>query len=184
MGRAFIVAVLAIFTILAAQFRSYTQPLVVMSVVALSYIGVVVGMWIMDYAISMYVLYAIVGLAGIVVNDSLVLIDFVNQERERGAGVREAVRTASSHRFRPILLTTVTTVAGLLPMAMGLQGGSIVFGPFASAIVFGLSVASGLTLFVVPSLYLLLEDAKARLGRGRDAGAPPLEIGAPGAPGA
>jgi HAE1 family hydrophobic/amphiphilic exporter-1 len=165
MGRAFIVAVLAIFTILAAQFRSYTQPLVVMSVVGLSYIGVVLGMWIMDYALSMYVLYAIVGLAGIVVNDSLVLIDFVNQERSRGAPAREAVRTASARRFRPILLTTVTTVAGLLPMALGLQGGSIVFGPFASAIVFGLGVASALTLFVVPSLYLLLEDTKARLRR-------------------
>ncbi|MGH0033438.1 MAG: efflux RND transporter permease subunit [Myxococcota bacterium] len=181
MQRAFIVAILAIFTILAAQFRSYTQPLVVMSVVGLSYIGVVLGMWIMDYAISMYVLYAIVGLAGIVVNDSLVLIDFVNQERARGAPVREAVRTASAHRFRPILLTTITTVAGLLPMAMGLQGGSIVFGPFASAIVFGLGVASALTLFVVPSLYLVLEDVETRLRRRKSGDAEPLELGAPGA---
>ncbi len=180
MGRAFIVALLAIFTILAAQFRSYSQPLVVMSVVALSYIGVVIGMWIMDYAISMYVLYAIVGLAGIVVNDSLVLIDFVNQERVRGRSAREAIRIASSYRFRPILLTTVTTIAGLLPMAMGLSGGSVVFGPFASAIVFGLGVASALTLFVVPSLYLLIEDAKSRLGRSKEPAPGPVGIGAPG----
>ena len=70
-------------------------------------------------------------------------------------------RTARSHRFRPTLVTTLTTIAGLLPMAMGLSGGSKVFGPFAAAIVFGLAVASGLTLFVVPSLYLALEDAGA-----------------------
>ena len=155
------VALLAIYMILAAEFRSYSQPLVVMSVILLSVIGVIFGMWVMDYAISMFVFYAGVGLAGIVVNDSLVLVDFVNRERAAGRGLREALRTASSHRFRPILLTTLTTIGGLLPMAMGLSGGSKVFGPFAAAIVFGLAVASGLTLFVVPSLYLALEDAGA-----------------------
>ena len=93
----------------------------------------------------------------------LVLIDFANQERTRGRNAFEAIRIASAHRFRPILLTTVTTVAGLAPMALGLSGGSVIFGPFATAIVFGLSLASGLTLFVVPSLYMLLEDAKERL---------------------
>ncbi len=155
------VALLAIYMILAAEFRSYAQPLVVMSVILLSVIGVIFGMWVMDYAISMFVFYAGVGLAGIVVNDSLVLVDFVNRERAAGRGLREALRTASSHRFRPILLTTLTTIGGLLPMAMGLSGGSKVFGPFAAAIVFGLAVASGLTLFVVPSLYLALEDAGA-----------------------
>jgi predicted RND superfamily exporter protein len=104
------------------------------------------------------VLYAIVGLAGIVVNDSLVLIDFVNKERDRGTDAREAVRIASRKRFRPILLTTLTTVAGLLPMGLGLTGYSIVFGPFASSIVFGLAMASVLTLFLVPTLYLTIDD--------------------------
>ena len=125
-----------------------------------SFIGVIFGMWIMGYALSMYVLYAIVGLAGIVVNDSLVLIDFVNQERARGTSAVEAVRLASFKRFRPILLTTITTITGLLPMAMGLTGYSRIFGPFATAIVFGLAVASTLTLFLVPALYLALEDLK------------------------
>ncbi|HJO24880.1 MAG: efflux RND transporter permease subunit [Myxococcota bacterium] len=172
MGRAFGVAVLAIFGILAAQFRSYLQPLIVMSVIAFSFIGVVVGMFLMEtlvggYALSMYVLYALVGLAGIVVNDSLVLIDFVNRERARGTPGRDAVRIASRKRFRPILLTTVTTIAGLAPMAFGLSGYSRVFGPFATAIVFGLAAASVLTLFVVPALYLTLEDAARRFGRVR-----------------
>jgi multidrug efflux pump subunit AcrB len=170
MRRAFLVAVLAIYAILAAQFRSYAQPLVVMSVVAFAYIGVVVGMWLLNvtlggYAMSMYVMYGLVGLAGIVVNDSLVLIDFVNQERARGTPALEAVRLASRRRFRPIMLTTLTTVVGLLPMALGFGGKSPVFAPFATAIVFGLMAASLLTLFVVPSLYLGIEDLKARLGR-------------------
>ena len=160
-ARAALIALLAIYAILAAAFRSYAQPVVVMSVVALSYIGVVLGMFIMGYPISMFVLYAVVGLAGVVVNDSLVLIHFVNRERAEGAELREALRTASSHRFRPILLTTLTTIGGLLPMAIGLSGGSNTFGPFAAAIVFGLAVASTLTLFVVPALYLLLEDVQA-----------------------
>jgi len=162
---ALFVALIAIYAVLAAQFRSYLQPLVVMSVVGFAYIGVVLGMWVLDYPFSMYVLYALVGLAGIVVNDSLVLIDFVNQERRRGTAVLEAVKVASQKRFRPILLTTVTTIAGLAPMALGLQGRSVVFAPFAAAIVFGLAIASLLTLFVVPSLYLTLEDAVGRLRR-------------------
>ncbi len=164
-GRVMLIALLAIYMILAATFRSYSQPIVVISVVAFSYIGVIIGMFIMDYPISMFVLYAMVGLAGIVVNDSIVLIDFVNREREYGSDLRSAVRTASSQRFRPILLTTVTTVAGLLPMAVGLSGGSKVFGPFAAAIVFGLAVASALTLFVVPALVLTLADIQGWIAR-------------------
>ena len=163
---AMLIAVFSIYGILAAQFRSYLQPLIVMSVIGLSFIGVSVGMWAMNelvgrYAISMYVFYALVGLAGIVVNDSLVLIDFVNQERARGSGTWDSVRIASEKRFRPILLTTLTTMAGLLPMATGMTGYSPVFGPFATAIVFGLAASSGLTLFVVPAFYLILEEAKA-----------------------
>lgn len=168
--RAFGIALLAIFGILAAQFRSYLQPLLVMSVIVFSFIGVIIGMAIMNllvggYALSFYVMYAMVGLAGIVVNDSLVLIDFINKARDRGASPIEAVVEGSRKRFRPILLTTVTTVTGLLPMAIGLTGYSRVFGPFATAIVFGLSVASLLTLFVVPTLYLTLEDGKTALAQ-------------------
>ena len=115
----------------------------------------------------MWVMYATVGLAGIVVNDSLVLMDFVNRERARGTPLLDSVRIASSRRFRPILLTTVTTIAGLLPMSLGIPEKSTVFGPFATAIVFGLSVASLLTLFVVPAIYVSLEDAKRALARRR-----------------
>jgi multidrug efflux pump subunit AcrB len=136
-----------------------------MSVIAFSFIGVAVGIFLLDYALSMYVIYALVGLAGIVVNDSLVLIDFVNQARAGGASAWSGIVVASRKRFRPILLTTVTTVVGLLPMALGITGKSVVYGPFAAAIVFGLAFASILTLFVVPSLYLGIEDAKDAFAR-------------------
>ena len=174
MGRAFSLALLAIFAILAAQFRSYAPPLIVMSVIVFSFIGVTIGLYLLSlvwsgYALSMYVLYAIVGLAGIVVNDSLVLIDFINKGRERGMSARDAVMAGCEKRFRPIFLTTATTVTGLAPMAIGLSGYSTVFSPFAASIVFGLAVASLLTLYVVPMLYLALDDAEVRFAawRGR-----------------
>jgi HAE1 family hydrophobic/amphiphilic exporter-1 len=172
MRQAFILALIAIYGILAAQFRSYVQPLIVMSVIGFSFIGVIMGNYLLDYSLSMFVIYAMVGLAGIVVNDSLVLIDFINHERARGASAVDAIRSASGKRFRPILLTTVTTVAGLLPMALGVTGKSVVYGPFAASIVFGLSVASVLTLFLVPALYLGLDNARDCV-RGRLAGSDP-----------
>ena len=172
MRQAFILALIAIYGILAAQFRSYVQPLIVMSVIGFSFIGVIMGNYLLDYSLSMFVIYAMVGLAGIVVNDSLVLIDFINHERARGASAVDAIRSASGKRFRPILLTTVTTVAGLLPMALGVTGKSVVYGPFAASIVFGLSVASVLTLFLVPALYLGLDNARDYV-RGRLAGSDP-----------
>jgi len=177
MARALGIAVLAIYAILATLFRSYLQPIVVMSVLVFAFMGVSLGLFVTDGALSMWVMYAVVGLAGIVVNDSLVLMDFVNREHARGTPVAEAVRVASLRRFRPILLTTVTTIAGLLPMSLGIPRSSTVFGPFATAIVWGLSVASLLTLFVVPAIHLTLEDAREiparlRAWRGRRAGLP------------
>jgi HAE1 family hydrophobic/amphiphilic exporter-1 len=160
MARALGIAVLAIYAILATLFRSYVQPIVVMSVLMFAFMGVSLGLFVTDGALSMWVMYAVVGLAGIVVNDSLVLMDFVNREHARGTPAAEAVRIASLRRFRPILLTTVTTIAGLLPMSLGIPRKSTVFGPFATSIVFGLSVASLLTLFVVPAIHLTLEDAR------------------------
>jgi len=157
------IALILIYAILAAQFRSYLQPLVVMSVIGFAYIGVVIGMFVLGYPLTMYVFYAMIGLAGIVVNDSLVLIDFVNAGRSSGRSPEDAVREACRLRFRPILLTTVTTIAGLLPMAIGIGGTHPVYGPFAAALVFGLAIASGLTLYTVPALYLMLESAKVRV---------------------
>ena len=123
MGQAFFLACILIYVILAAQFRSYLQPLVVMCVIAVSWIGVTLGMTTWGYALSLYVICSMVGLAGIVGNDSLILIDFNNKQREAGVAIKDAVQTAASRRFRAILLATLTTVGygDIYPVTPGEQ---------------------------------------------------------------
>jgi len=177
---AFPVALVAIYMILAALFRSYGQPLVVVAAIPMGFVGVVLGIAIFDYSVSFTLLYATIGLTGVVVNDSLVMVDFINRAQRGGMPLREAIRLSGSRRFRPILLTTLTTVTALLPMAIGLQGASKTYGPFAAAISFGLLVAMAGTLFVVPLVYTLVQDAsgwgaglRARWGRHGRAGVSP-----------
>jgi multidrug efflux pump subunit AcrB len=155
---AFVVALLAIYLILGAQFRSFVQPLVVLLAVPLSIIGVVVGFFVAGTPIDLIALIGVVGLAGIVVNDSLILVDFINTRRRQGVARDEAIKTAGALRLRPILLTTVTTVFGMLPIAMGWGGAVPELAPMAAAIVWGLSFATVLILFVVPSAYAIIDD--------------------------
>jgi len=163
LGRAFPVALVAIYMILAALFRSYLQPLVVVTAVPFAFVGIVLGVSIFDYNVSFVLLYAAIGLTGVVVNDSLVMVDFINRaRRDEGLELIEAVRQSGARRFRPILLTTLTTVVALLPMAFGLQGASKTYGPFAASISFGLIVATIGTLFAVPLAYTSLLSAQAR----------------------
>ncbi|MGC6513089.1 MAG: efflux RND transporter permease subunit [Myxococcota bacterium] len=157
-----------IYAVLAIQFRSYLQPLIILFAVPLGMAGVVLGLFTFGMDLSLIASIGAVGLAGIVVNDSLVLVDFVNLERKRGATVSEAVVQASLTRLRPILITTVTTVCGLLPLALGLAGEEPLLAPMAVAISFGLSFATGLTLIAVPVLYLVIADLERRLGMGRE----------------
>jgi multidrug efflux pump subunit AcrB len=158
---AFAVALLVIYLILGAQFRSFVQPLVVLLAVPLSIIGVVVGFFVSGSPIDMIALIGVVGLAGIVVNDSLILVDFINARRRQGVCRDEAIKTAGALRLRPILLTTVTTVFGMLPIALGLGGSVAELAPMATAIAWGLSFATLLILFVVPSAYAIVDDAVA-----------------------
>ena len=120
--RTFPVAFVAIYMILAALFRSYLQPFVVTAAIPFGFVGVVVGVALFDYSISFILLYATIGLTGVVVNDSLVMVDFINRARAEGMSTRDAVRRSGERRFRPILLTTLTTVMALLPMAFGFPG--------------------------------------------------------------
>ena len=136
-----------------------------MSVIAFSFIVVVVGIFLMEklvggYAISMYVLYALVGLAGIVVNDSLIMIDLVNRQRREGTPMRQAVIEAGARRFRPILLTSATTFLGLIPMILerSLQAKFLI--PMAVSLGFGVLFATAITLVLVPCVYLILEDLR------------------------
>ncbi len=162
-GDVFPVAFLAIYMILAALFRSYLQPLVVTLAIPFAFVGVVAGVGLLGYSVSYLLLYSTVGLTGVVVNDSLVMVDFINRARAGGMPVLQAVRESGIRRFRPIVLTTMTTVVALLPMALGLQGSSKTYGPFAASIAFGLVVAMIGTLFVVPLAYTSLVVWQDRL---------------------
>ncbi|MBX3269143.1 MAG: efflux RND transporter permease subunit [Sandaracinaceae bacterium] len=150
---AFLVAALLIYTILATQFRSFLQPLVVMTAIPLSLIGVSIGFLASGEAVGLIGLIGVVGLAGIVVNDSLVLVDFINTRRARGAPLDEAIVEAGRLRLRPIFLTSITTIAGLGPLALGIGGRSELLAPMATAIAWGLTFSTVLILVIVPCLY-------------------------------
>ncbi|NRA95196.1 MAG: efflux RND transporter permease subunit [Planctomycetes bacterium] len=154
--KAFLVAIVLIFTILAAQFRSYTAPIVIMSVVPFSFVGVILGLVLLGFPFTILAFIAIVGLSGVVVNDSLVLLDFIRRHHRESGDCAAAVREGCRLRMRAVLLTTVTTVFGLLPMALGLTGHSKIWTPFAATITFGLALAMFLTLYVVPAVYVAM----------------------------
>lgn len=160
--RAFGLAVVLIYAVLAAQFRSYAIPLVVMTVVPFSYVGVVYGLWLLGFPMTIMAFIAVVGLSGVVVNNAIVLVDFIEGARREGRDLRPAILHGSRTRLRPIVLTTVTTVLGLLPMAVGFPGYSRIWSPFSATISFGLSLAMVLTLFLIPAVYLLLDRRRRR----------------------
>jgi multidrug efflux pump subunit AcrB len=160
--RAFIVAMLLIYTILATQFKSFSQPLVVMAAIPLSFIGVTGGFLLSPKAIGLIALVGVVGLTGIVVNDSLVLVDFINKRRERGMGLDEAIVESGKLRLRPIFLTSVTTIAGLFPLSLATESLPHL-APMAQVIVYGLTFSTLLTLLVVPCLYRLDVDLATRV---------------------
>lgn len=156
--RVFLIGVFLIYIILGAQFRSYLQPLLILVTIPFAFTGVILYLFISGTPFSTTVLYAGVALAGIAVNDSIVLVSFINELREKGGSVSEAVIQAAGTRLRPILLTSVTTIAGLLPTAVGIGGKSVVWSPMAGTIIFGLVFSTITALLVIPLLYGLLFD--------------------------
>ena len=159
---AFFVALLSMYVILATQFRSYLQPLIILSAVVFSLIGVVFGKFVTQGLFTVNSFIAVVGVTGVVVNDSLVLIDFINRSYRSGMSRREAINHGIRTRLRPILLTTLTTSLGLAPMALGIPSYSVVWGSMASTFVTGLCTATFLTLFIVPIEWDLLMGLKLR----------------------
>ena len=149
------IAVVLILTILVLQFNSMRQSLVVMTTVPLSFIGVVFGMWFCGFPFSLASFIGLVSLTGIVVNDAIVMVDFTNQGRRRGLSVNEAIHEAGINRLRPVILTTVTTIGGLLPLLLNLSGGAEFWQPLTGAVVFGLAFSTILTLIVIPVCYSL-----------------------------
>ncbi len=154
----FVVGILVIYMILGAQFKSFTQPIIILFAVPFGMIGAMVGLLFSNATLSMVAMFGIVALAGIVVNDSIVLIDFINKYRERGFNRWYAILKGGSVRLRPIVLTSLTTIFGLIPMSLGLGGKSPIWQPMANTIIFGLAFATIMTLFVMPSLYAIMSD--------------------------
>ena len=159
----FIFAMIIVYTLLAIPFKSYIQPLVIMGAIPFGLTGAVIGHIIMGQNLTILSLIGIVALAGVVVNDSLVLVDFINRYRQEGNSIVEAVLEAGPRRFRPILLTSLTTFFGLFPLLMekSLQAKFLI--PMAISLAYGVLFATVITLIIVPTLYLTLEELKDKL---------------------
>ncbi|MCR4431264.1 MAG: efflux RND transporter permease subunit [Tepidanaerobacteraceae bacterium] len=155
---ALILAVILVYMVMAAQFESLSQPFVIMFTVPLAVIGVVFALLATGRHISMPAFIGIIMLAGIVVNNAIVLVDFINQLRHRGMSREEAIIKAGPTRLRPILMTTLTTVLGLIPLALGLGEGGELRAPMATAVIGGLAFSTLLTLVVIPVIYTIMED--------------------------
>ena len=151
-------ALLIIFALLAIPLKSYMQPLVIMSVIPFGAVGAIFGHFVMGWDLIFFSLLGIIALSGVVVNASLVLVDYINRQRRQGVDVFEAVANAGVVRFRPIILTSVTTFVGLIPLMTDTDPETFMFIPMAISLAFGVLFATAITLFLVPSLYLMLED--------------------------
>jgi multidrug efflux pump subunit AcrB len=154
-GILFLFGLGVMYLILGTQFKSYGQPLLILVTVPLAFTGVVLGLFVTGNPLSLYTLYGVVALSGIAVNSAIVLISAANDRLIAGMSLKHATVYAGRRRVVPIVITVLTTIAGLFSLAVGLGGSSLIWGPVATAIVWGLGFSSMLTLFVVPILYYL-----------------------------
>lgn len=155
-----VLVLLAIYALLAIPFKSYAQPLIVMSIIPFSMIGAILGHILVGYDMSMLSVIGMMALLGVVVNDSLVLVDYINQRRSDGLEVFQAVLEAGTRRFRPVMLTSVTTFAGLTPLLLATNTQSQFLKPMAISLGFGIVYATVITLIVVPVNYVLAHKVK------------------------
>lgn len=158
MTRGFLMALFLIYTLLAIPFRSYMQPFIIMASIPFGFVGAVLGHMIMGFNLSLLSMFGIVALTGVVVNDSLLLINFINTRRKQGAELVPAVIESAQRRFRPIVLTSLTTSLGLAPMIVETSVQAQFLIPMAISLGFGILFATLITLLLVPSLYIILED--------------------------
>jgi multidrug efflux pump subunit AcrB len=156
--RVFLIGIFLIYLILATQFKSYSQPILILFTVPFAFVGVFLYLLISGTPLSTTVIYAGIALVGIAVNDAIVLISFINDLRKEGTEAGSAVVEAAKTRLRPTLLTSLTTIAGLLPTALGIGGYSVVWGPMASTITFGLLFSTLTTLVLIPCVYGVFYD--------------------------
>ncbi|VAX01711.1 Acriflavin resistance protein [hydrothermal vent metagenome] len=165
MKKGFLIALVAIFVLMAIPFQSYTQPLMVMSAIPFGLIGALIGHIILGLEISLLSLCGMIAVAGVVVNDNLVLVDSINRLRAKGIKLSEAIRNAGAERFRPILLTSLTTFAGLTPLMLERSVQAQFLIPMAVSLAFGVMFATVVTLILIPVSYHILDDFHQLMAR-------------------
>jgi len=168
----FAISMFGIYALLAIPLKSYVQPLIIMGVIPFGIIGAIVGHWAMDMAISAISLFGIIALSGVVVNDSLLMIDFVNTAVDEGKPASEAVIDSGAQRFRAVLLTSLTTFFGLLPMLALTSVQAQIVQPMATSLAFGILFSTAITLILVPTLYVIGDDIARALGHGHQEAIP------------
>lgn len=161
----FALSMICIYVLLAIPFKSYTQPAIIMTAFPFGIIGAVIGHFLMGYSMSIISLMGIVALSGVVINDSLVIIDYANNRIKEGYSSYNAIREAAQRRFRPIFLTTITTFFGLAPMIFESSRQAQFMIPMALSLGYGIMFASGIILVITPCLYMILDDIKILAGR-------------------
>lgn len=155
-----IIAFVLVYMVMAAQFESFFHPFIIMFSIPLSFIGAFIGLAVTGQNLSVTAFLGMILLGGIVVNNAIVLVDYINILRARGMEFTDAITTAGKIRLRPIIMTTGTTIVGALPSALGLGSGGELYRPLAIVVLFGLTSSTILTLFFVPSLYYIFEDIR------------------------
>jgi multidrug efflux pump subunit AcrB len=177
MNRALLIGLFLIYALLAVPLRSYAQPLIIMSVIPFGVVGAVLGHWIMGLNFSMMSMFGVVALAGVLTNDSLLMLHFINRARAEGMTVEEAVVQSGTQRFRAIWLTSLTTFFGLVPILAerSLQAQLII--PMATSLAFGIMFATVITLFLIPTLYLSLYNLRQRFRRHSGTAAASVPVG-------
>jgi HAE1 family hydrophobic/amphiphilic exporter-1 len=163
LGQALILAILLVYMIMAAQFESLLHPFIIMFALPQTFIGVVLSLVITGRTLNVPAFIGLIMLSGIVVNNAIVLVDYINKLRERGMPTRDAILEAGPVRLRPILMTTLTTVLGMFPLALGIGSGSETYAPLATVVIGGLLASTLLTLLVVPVIYSIMEDLSTRI---------------------
>jgi len=163
LGLAFLVAIVLTYMVMAAQFESFLSPFIIIFTIPMSFIGVALALVLTGTSLSVMALIGMVMLVGIVVNNGIVLVDYVNQLRNRGRNLFEAIREAGRIRLRPVLMTAMTTIMAMLPLALGVGESGESWAPMARAVMGGLTVATVLTLIVVPVIYIVVENATRKI---------------------
>jgi HAE1 family hydrophobic/amphiphilic exporter-1 len=153
-------AIFLVYIVMASQFESLIHPFVILFTIPLAIIGVIIFLYIFKIPLSIVVFLGLIMLAGIVVNNAIVLVDYINHLRDSGISKMDAIIKGGQVRLRPILMTTSTTVLGLLPMALGLGDGAEIRTPMAVTVIVGLTVSTVLTLIVIPIVYSLFAKEK------------------------